>query len=210
VLTAGSNELESDGVPGATSENLPAGLPDIVSPTDYFDPFGGHAFLYFFQLVELLFGWMRPQPAAMRGRRASASRLNLSSAALKQWGACSLGTLCCIVAAAGLIPIFSASSAKSLLPLPFLLIIVLVALFFGRTAGVLGTAIAAFLFANYLFEPTGMAVSDPVARAHLIWMVILGVVISDLLPRVREYRIQSGKPEQVRISRPQRGSARRL
>ena len=118
-------------------------------------------------------------------------RLDLSHRALKQWGACSLGTLCCMLAAAALIPMFSTSSVKSSLPLPFLLIIVLVALLFGRTAGVLGTVIAAILFAKYLFEPAGLAVSDPVARTHLIWMVILGVVISDLLAWMRAHHTES-------------------
>jgi K+-sensing histidine kinase KdpD len=100
-----------------------------------------------------------------------------------------LGTICCTVAAAFLIPLFNASTAKSIIPIPFLLIIVLVAFRFGRSAGVLGTMAAAFLFAWFLYEPAGLAVSDPVAKSHLIWMLILGIVISDLLTRFKMGRV---------------------
>jgi hypothetical protein len=62
---------------------------------------------------------------------------------------------------------------------------VLVAFWFGRAAGVLGTLTAAFLFADYLFEPAGLAVGDPVARDHLISMLVVGIVISDLLARLK-------------------------
>jgi K+-sensing histidine kinase KdpD len=93
--------------------------------------------------------------------------------------------VCCTVMAALLVPLFSASSSKAFLPIPFLLIIVIVAFEFGRAAGVLGTMAAAFLFAWFLYEPAGLAVSDPVAKSHLIWMVIVGVLLSDLLARFR-------------------------
>ena len=173
-------------------DDLQAPLANIVPFADPFGGFGGHCFFYFCQFVERFSGWMKPAPSP--GNVAAESLLSASRhSALKQWGACSLGTICCTVVAAGLIPLFSASSFKSFLPIPFLLIIVLVAFRFGRAAGVLGTMTAAFLFAYYLFEPEGLAVGDPVARAHLIWMLVIGVVISDLLARLRVYRMHSHK-----------------
>ena len=164
-------------------------LPTIVPFDDPFVGFGGRAFLHFCQLVEVCSAWMRT-----RRVEENAAESLMASSRLKQWGACSLGTMCCTVIAAGLIPLFSGSSIKSFLPLPFLLIIVLVAFRFGRIAGVLGTLASAFLFAYYLFEPEGLAVSDPAARAHLIWMLIVGVVISDLLTRFKEHRMRSHQP----------------
>jgi Domain of unknown function (DUF4118) len=175
----------SDEVSGATPYR-------IVASADPFRGFGGYCFMYFCRLVAVFSSWSRlahaPQQAA-KDRLLTSPRL----AALKPWGACSLGTICCTVAAAGLIPIFSSSSIKSFLPLPFLLIVVLVAVRFGRAAGVLGTVAAAFLFAYYLFEPAGLAVSDPVARAHLLWMLIVGIVISDLLARFKAHRMHLPK-----------------
>jgi K+-sensing histidine kinase KdpD len=163
----------------------------LVAPSVSFaDPFGGfvgHSFLHFCQFVELMYGWTRTRLAS--AEMTAESLLNAPShSSLKNWGSCSLGTICCTVVAAGLIPLFNASSIKSILPIPFLVIIVLVAFRFGRAAGVLGTLTAAFLFAYYLFEPAGLAVSDPVARDHLIWMLVIGIVISDLMARFKVRR----------------------
>ena len=154
------------------------------------DPFGGfvgHTFLHFCQFLELMHGWIKRRISS--ADIAAESLLNAPAhSSLKGWGSCSLGTICCTIVAAGLIPLFNASSTKSFLPISFLLIIVLVALWFGRAAGVFGTLAAAFLFAYYLFEPAGLAVGDPVARDHLIWMLVLGIVISDLLARFKVRR----------------------
>jgi uncharacterized protein DUF4118 len=151
------------------------------------DPFGGfvgHSFLHLCQFLELMHGWTKQR--ADSANMAAESLLNAPAhSSLKGWGSCSLGTICCTVVAAGLIPLFNASSIKSFLPIPFLLIIVLVAFWFGRVAGVLGTLTAAFLFAYYLFEPAGLAVGDPVARDHLIWMLVVGIAISHLLARFK-------------------------
>ena len=151
------------------------------------DPFGGflgHCFLRLCQFLELVHGGTKRRTAS--ADIAARSLLNSSVHwSLKAWGSCSLGTICCTVVAAGLIPLFNASSNKSFLPICFLVIIVLVAFWFGRAAGVLGTLASAFLFAYYLFEPAGLAVGDPVARDHLIWMLVVGIVIPDLLARLK-------------------------
>ena len=148
----------------------------------------GHSFFYFCRLVDRMGGAMRSH-ADSSDLAAQSILSSPATSHMSQWGACSLGTICCTVAAACLIPLFNASTLKTILPIPFLLIIVLVAFRFGRGAGVLGTIAAAFLFAWFLYEPAGLAVGDPVAKSHLIWMLIIGIVISDLLTRFKMGRI---------------------
>jgi Domain of unknown function (DUF4118) len=179
--------------PAPTREDpkqVPHPEPVITALVPYVDPFAGftgHCFLHLCQFFELATGWKRDRSA-----RAPIPTESLFKAPahswLKYWGSCSLGTICCTVIAAALIPLFNASSIKSFLPLPFLVIIVLVAFRFGRAAGVLGTIAAAFLFADFLFEPAGLAISDPSAKNHLIWMLVIGIVISDLLGRFKLHR----------------------
>ncbi len=160
-------------------------LAQIAPFADPFVGFVGHCFLHFCQAVEFVTGWTKPRSAQAEMVAESLLESSTRHGSLKHWGSCSLGTICCSVVAACLIPLFSASSIKSFLPIPFLLIIALVALGFGRAAGVLGTVAAALLFAGFLFEPSGLAVGDPVAKRHLIWMLIIGIVFSDLLARFK-------------------------
>lgn len=159
-------------------------ITDVLLPIpDPFVGFVGHSFLRFCQVVELVTAWAKhgSAPADL----AAQSLLSSPRSPWKHWGTSSLGMVCCTVVAALLIPLFGASSGKAFLPIPFLLIIVLVAFGFGRAAGILGTLAAAFLFAWFLYEPAGLAVADPVAKSHLIWMLIIGVLLSDLLARFR-------------------------
>jgi K+-sensing histidine kinase KdpD len=45
-----------------------------------------------------------------------------------------------------------------------------------------GTLTAALIFAIFLFEPRfSLTIEDAAARNHLIWMGVIGLVISDLL-----------------------------
>ena len=171
------------------SKSAATGTVPLASP---FAGFTGHSFFYFCRLVSRIAGSMKPHsvPAEVSAQSILSSP---ATSHMSQWGACSLGTICCTVAAACLIPLFSASTAKAILPIPFLLIIVLVAFRFGRGAGVLGTITAAFLFAWFLYEPAGLAVGDPVAKSHLIWMLIIGIVISDLLTRFKTSRMGGHK-----------------
>jgi hypothetical protein len=164
------------------------GLTGLVPFADPFAGFTGRSFFYLCRMVDRLASSMK-QDSGPAEAAAESLLSSHTTSPISQWGACSLGTICCTVAAAFLIPLFNASTAKSIIPIPFLLIIVLVAFRFGRSAGVLGTMAAAFLFAWFLYEPAGLAVSDPVAKSHLIWMLILGIVISDLLTRFKMGRV---------------------
>jgi len=87
-----------------------------------------------------------------------------------------------MIASAGLTPIFQRSSFSSFAPLIFLLVIFVIAVRFGNFAGMLGTVAGAMVFAVFLFEPRfSIVINDASSRNHLIWMVLIGVVVSDLL-----------------------------
>ena len=93
----------------------------------------------------------------------------------------SLGAASCTIAAASLIPLFRTSSFRTFIPLVFLGIILLVAVRFGNVAGILGTVVAALIFAGFLFEPRlSLGVYDSAAKSNLIWMLIGGLCISEL------------------------------
>ena len=94
----------------------------------------------------------------------------------------SLGAGCCAIAAAGLTPVISQTPFTSFAPLVFLLVIFFVAARFGNFAGMLGTVTAALVFEFFLFEPRfSLMIDDAASRNHLIWMIVIGIVISDLL-----------------------------
>ncbi|HTJ86134.1 MAG TPA: DUF4118 domain-containing protein [Terriglobales bacterium] len=101
---------------------------------------------------------------------------------MPRWTSASIGAGLSVATATVLILIFHSSSLRFSLPLIFLGIILVVAIRFGSTAGVLGTIAAAMIFAVFLFEPwLSLAVQDSVAKDRLIWMVLIGIIISDLL-----------------------------
>lgn len=109
-----------------------------------------------------------------------------------------LGTALCIVAASCLTALFYSSSFKNVLPIAFLGIVVLMTLMFGREAGIFGTLCAALIFASVLFEPRpSLAIEDPAAQTHLMWMVVIGVVLADLLGRESRYNSPSWPPDAV-------------
>lgn len=59
----------------------------------------------------------------------------------------------CAGAPALLIPVFGKTSLKKVVPFLFLVVIALIASRFGSLAGVVGTFLAGFLFATFLFRP---------------------------------------------------------
>jgi K+-sensing histidine kinase KdpD len=96
--------------------------------------------------------------------------------------ASAIGALICVIVAALTVPVFGDVSFKRLVPFLFLLVITTVAIRFGNLAGILGTLSAALIFSIFLFRPVlSFAVEDPAARGNLIWMLLSGIIISDLL-----------------------------
>jgi K+-sensing histidine kinase KdpD len=66
-------------------------------------------------------------------------------------------------------------------PLIFTFVLLLVALVFGAGAGIIGTLLAAAVFAAFLFQPLGrLQVGDSAARTNLAWMLLIGVSFSFL------------------------------
>jgi len=101
---------------------------------------------------------------------------------MSRWQSASVGTGCCAIVAAGLTPVISQTPFTSFAPLVFLVVIVFVAARFGNFAGIVGTVTAALVFEFFLFEPRfSLTIDDAASRNHLIWMIVIGVVISDLL-----------------------------
>jgi hypothetical protein len=64
-------------------------------------------------------------------------------------------------------------------PLMFSAVPLLIALLYGVRAGVLGTLVAALVFALFLFAPTGgVHVTNSLARSNLGWMLLIGIAFS--------------------------------
>jgi K+-sensing histidine kinase KdpD len=77
---------------------------------------------------------------------------------------------------------FAGTTISKALPLWFILVLFLLARFCGFAVGVIGSLLCAFVFAHFLFDPTGSwHVQDEVARRNLLWMVIGAIAISYLL-----------------------------
>lgn len=188
-MQAGLRQGSEDRQSIDSDQGVEAAIAQFPPAADPFGGFGGYSFFYFCKSIEIVTGWTRPRNRSEAGRPL----LSGSRFTPKWWLATLLGSASIALVAGSLIPLFYSSSIKSFLPIAFLLIIIAAALLFGRTAGVLGTIAAGFLFAYFLFEPEGLAISDPVAKQHVIWMLILGVALSDLLNRYRLRRVGSQK-----------------
>jgi len=109
-----------------------------------------------------------------------------------RWKYPSIGALCCTALAIGSVVLFEeAELDEALLPLLFLLVIIPIAIRFGNIAGILGTAASGLIFASFLKPKWSLAIADPAAKHHLIWMLIAGTILSDLLGA---YAIHPSRP----------------
>lgn len=92
-----------------------------------------------------------------------------------------LGSLVCVLAALAASFVAAGHAWQIWLPLGFSAVLFLTALVFGTRAGLLGSVLAALIFAVFLFSPTGkLAVANQTARANLAWMILTGVAFSFL------------------------------
>jgi len=168
--------------------------PGVISKNTTESPYTGQVHIPFAGLIgccflrgclwiELLASWIREKQTLREGRLESASSGKYDWHVIG-WLRSSLGAASCTAVAGCLIPVFSGSAHRSIVPFLFLLVILYVALRFGHIAGMIGTIGAALVFEIFLFEPTlSFAISSPTARDHLISMVILGVCASEFLGR---------------------------
>lgn len=92
-----------------------------------------------------------------------------------------IGALLCAIAAVGISVVALGHSWEAWVPLFFVAILLGISAKFGARAGILGTILAAIVFAGLLFRPFGsIHVRDEAARANLAWMLLLGISFSFL------------------------------
>jgi K+-sensing histidine kinase KdpD len=92
-----------------------------------------------------------------------------------------IGGLLCTIAAVVASAIATGHPWKSFVPLAFSVVLLLNARLFGVRAGLLGTVLAALVFAGFLFSPVGsIQVANDSARANLGWMLLIGIGFSFL------------------------------
>jgi K+-sensing histidine kinase KdpD len=95
--------------------------------------------------------------------------------------------------AAGL---FSHSNFRLLVPLGFVFVLIVLSARFGLIVSVLGSLLAAVVFAHRLYPPLGsIRVEQVAARESLGWMILAAVVLSYLLfpPQGRSERPHDDK-----------------
>jgi K+-sensing histidine kinase KdpD len=90
-------------------------------------------------------------------------------------------TVACIAIAGLLAFVFHSSPLKEFIPFLFIPVIAFTSRF-GTWVGILGTIGSMAIFATFLFEPGfSLRVSNSVQRDNLVWMVIGGVALSEIL-----------------------------
>jgi K+-sensing histidine kinase KdpD len=88
-----------------------------------------------------------------------------------------LGAIAAVIACA----VAGGHSWKNMVPLVFTAVLLFIAAVFGARAGILGTVLAALVFASFLFAPTGsVSVASESARDNLGWMLLIGIAFSFL------------------------------
>lgn len=106
--------------------------------------------------------------------------------AAERLGSCHLvdaaiGAVICGLAAIGTTAVSAGHSWQNLVPLVFIVVLLLVGGIFGTRAGIIGTILAALIFASFLFSPIGrLSVANDSARSNLGWMLFIGIAFSFL------------------------------
>jgi K+-sensing histidine kinase KdpD len=73
-------------------------------------------------------------------------------------------------------------SWRYVVPFAFLIVVLALGAIYGRTVGILGSVIAALIFARFLYEPIGSVwIDQRAARSNIAWMLLTGVSLSYLL-----------------------------
>ena len=113
------------------------------------------------------------------------NKSTMKTAAIKIWTVplvdAVIGGIICSLAAIGAIAASEGHSWKNMVPLVFTVVLLIIAAFFGAKAGILGTVLAALVFALFLFSPTGnVSVANESARSNLGWMLLIGIGFSFL------------------------------
>jgi K+-sensing histidine kinase KdpD len=100
---------------------------------------------------------------------------------VRQWSKALIGVTFCSAAAIMVSLLAAEQPWRFIIPVGFVAVTVLLAVRFGLAAGILGSAMAAMIFA-YAFPPVGsLRVASEAERANLAWMLLGSVAISFLL-----------------------------
>jgi len=97
------------------------------------------------------------------------------------------GLLLCLAAASVVSVTFLHSNLRLFVPLGFAVVLIALGARFGGLVSVLGSILAAMVFAYRLFPPLGsLKVQEATARENLGWMILASVACSYLLfpPRI--------------------------
>jgi len=113
------------------------------------------------------------------------SKATVKTAAGKLWAIslvdAAMGSLVCALAAVALSAAANGHTWKNMAPLIFTAVLLIIAALFGSRAGIIGTVLAAMIFASFLFRPVGnIQVADEAARGNLGWMMLIGIGFSFL------------------------------
>ncbi len=101
---------------------------------------------------------------------------------LKSTVVSAIGILICAWSAALLSFLFHGTTSKAIVPFAFLGVVVFVSIRCGIASGVLGSAVAALIFATFLYAPLGTPqIASKAARSNIGWLVLGGISISYLL-----------------------------
>lgn len=113
------------------------------------------------------------------------SKYAVKTAAARLWAVslvdAAMGSLVCALAAVALSAAANGHTWKNIVPLIFTAVLLIIAALFGSRAGIIGTVLAAMIFASFLFSPMGnIQVADQSARGNLGWMMLIGIGFSFL------------------------------
>ena len=99
-----------------------------------------------------------------------------------------LGTLVAVCAGLASARLFAQTQLSNVLPLVFIGVLFAISWRFGLGAAVIGSLACAFIFAHFLFDPTGSwRVEDVIARRNLLWMVVGAISLSYLFVPSRSH-----------------------
>lgn len=126
-----------------------------------------------------------PQPEALLNGKLQTPILHRTPVKVRipmaRWVYSSVGAFVCAMSAILLIAISKGTNLdEAFLPLLFVIVVVPIAVRFGNLAGTFGTVLAALIFASFFPPRWSLAISDPAAIRHLIEMLVIGIVLSDL------------------------------
>lgn len=87
-----------------------------------------------------------------------------------------------LAAIAAAITAMVAPARSNWTPFAFVVVLLVLARFFGLASGIIGSLVAAAIFATWMYAPVGsLAVGNSDARMNLAWMVLASISLAFLL-----------------------------